>query len=60
MIGERDCSHHVDPWPREDGIIGRCDVKDAELFDDVVWIRSDRKLNCARRTSFASVEFIEK
>ena len=36
MMGGRDCSHHVDPWPPKDGVVGIFDVKDAELYDDIV------------------------
>ena len=50
----------MDQWPPEDGIVGRFDVKDVELCDDVVWIRSDRELDCAGGTCFAFVKSIEK
>ena len=53
-------SHLVDPWPPENGAVGRFDVKDTELCDDIVWIRSDQKFDCAGRTGFTPVESIEK
>ena len=31
MMGGRDCSHHLDPWPPEDGVVGRLDIKGTEL-----------------------------
>ena len=58
MIGEWDYSHHVDPCPPKDGVIGRFDIKDAELYDDIVWICSDRKLDYVGSTGFAPVESI--
>ena len=50
----------MDPWPPEDGVVGRFGIEDAELRDDVVWIRSNRELDCSERTGFAPVESIEK
>ena len=60
MIGRWDCSQHVDQLPLKDGVVGRCDVKDAELCDDVIWIWSDQKLNCIKRIGFVPIEFVEK
>ena len=60
MIGGRDCSHQVDPWPPDDGIVGRFDVEDAEFHDDVVWICSDGELDFSERKGFTPVESIEK
>jgi len=53
-------SHHVDPWPPEDGVIGELDVKNAKLRDDIEWISEAWKLNRAGGTSFISVESVEK
>jgi len=36
----------MNPWSLEDSVVGRIDVKDAELCDNVVWIRSDRERDC--------------
>ena len=59
MMGERDSSHHVNPWPPEDGVVGRFNVKDVELCVDVVWINSDRELNRVGRIRLAAVLSIE-
>ena len=53
-------SHHVDPWPSEYCIIGRFNVKDTKLCDDIVSICSDRELDCAGRPGFTSIEPIEE
>ena len=45
---------------REDGVVGRFDVKDTELCDDILWIHSDRELDCAEGIDFAFMESIEK
>ena len=50
MMGGWDYSHHVDPWSLEDGIVRGLHVKDTELRDEVEWIRTDWKLDCARGT----------
>ena len=31
MVGGWDNSHYVDPWPPEDGVVGRLDIKGTEL-----------------------------
>jgi len=36
MMGEQDSSYHMNPWSLEDSVVGRIDVKDAELCDNVV------------------------
>ena len=41
-------------------VVGRFDVKDAKLCDDVVWISSDRELDCAGRRGFTPFESIKK
>ena len=49
MMSGRDLSHHVDPQPPENGIVGGCVIQDAEFRDDIVWIGMDRELNHAGR-----------
>jgi len=44
-MGGRDISHHVNPWHPEDGVVGKFKAKNVELYDDVVWICSDLKLD---------------
>jgi len=55
MMGSRDCSHHVDPWPPKNGIVGGWDVQDTELCDNIEWICTGWELNMSReRASFPS------
>ena len=60
MMGGPDRSHHVDPWPPKNGVVGRLDVEDTELCDDVERILVDWELDRAGGTSFAPVESIEE
>jgi len=59
-MGGRDRSHHVDPWPPEDRVIGGLDVNNAELRDDIEWISVDWELNHAGGTGLIFVESVEK
>jgi len=59
-MGGWDCPHHMSPWPPEDNVVGRFDVKDAELRDNVVWIRSDGERDCSLRARLALVKSKEK
>ena len=52
-------SYYVDPWPSEYCVIGRFNIKDAELCDDIVWIHPNWKLDCVGTLGFASIEPIE-
>ena len=59
-MGGRDRSHHVDPRPPDNGVVGGWDVQDAELYDDIEWIGADREFNHAGRMCLVLVEFVEK
>jgi len=60
MMGGQDRSHHVDPRPPENGVVGGWDVQDAELHDDIKWIGTNLEFNHAERTCLVPVESIEK
>jgi len=60
MMGRWDRSHHVDPWPPENGIVGEWDVQDAEVYDDIEWIDTDWELNHAEGASLVPIESQEK
>jgi len=49
MIGGQDCPNQMNLWPLEDNIVGRFDVKNVELCDNIVWIRSDGERDCSRQ-----------
>jgi len=45
MIDGRDYPYHMNPWPTKDSVVGRIDIEDAKLCNNVVWIHSDREHN---------------
>ena len=35
-VGGRDCLFHINSWPPEDSVVGRFDIENAKLCDNVV------------------------
>ena len=60
MMGGWERSHHVDPRPPENGVVGGLDVEDTKLCDDVERICADWELDRAGGTGFAPVKTVKE
>jgi len=60
MMGRWHRSHHADPRPPEDGVVGGLNVKDTEFCDDVEKVDMNWELDGVGGAGFAPVKTIEE